>query len=174
MPRATLSNPVVEHRRRAAARATVAVVTLSTSRSRGEDTSGDLIQELLEAGGHTVGLRTLIPDSGARLRAALRAALRRRDIQAVITTGGTGLSSTDVTIETLRPMFEREIPGFTSLFMFLSYGQARSAAMLSRATAGVIRGKPVFCLPGSPRACRLAVESLILPELGHLLMILGS
>ena len=81
---------------------------------------------------------------------------------------------TDVTVEAVRDMLDKELPGFNDLFMQLSYAQVKSAAMLSRALAGVIKGKAIFCLPGSPRACEMAMESLILPELGHVLMLLRS
>jgi molybdenum cofactor biosynthesis protein B len=155
-------------------RAGVAVITLSSTRSAEEDKSGDLIQELLEGCGHQVVVRKIITDSRNVLRATLRELVRVKEVQAVITTGGTGLAALDITIETVRGMLEKELHGFNSLFMMLSYPQAKSASMLSRATAGVIKGKLIFCLPGSPKACRLAIESLILPELGHILHLLGS
>ncbi len=173
MPRSRLTNPVKEHKAAATARVRVAVVTLSSSRSRENDQSGDIIHELLEAAGHSVGVRKLISDSRAVLRATLRELVRQNDVDAVVTTGGTGLAASDITVETVRPMLEKEMPGFTALFMLLSYPQAGSAAMLSRAIAGTVKGKPVFCLPGSPRACKLATESLIIPELGHILTITG-
>ena len=84
------------------------------------------------------------------------------------------MAPADVTIEAVRNMLDKELPGFNALFMQLSYAQVKSAAMLSRALAGIIKGKAIFCLPGSPRACKMAVESLILPELGHILMLLRS
>ena len=167
------SNPIAEHRKKAITRAGVAVITLSSSRSLDNDQSGDIIQKLLEESGHEVPVRKLISDNRNVLRATLRELVRQKDVHAIITTGGTGLSSSDITIETVRGMLEKELPGFTSLFMFLSYPQAKSASMLSRAMAGTINGKLIFCLPGSPRACKLATESLILPELGHMLMLLG-
>ena len=115
-----------------------------------------------------------MPDSRGILRASLNQLIRDKRIQAVITTGGTGLAPTDVTIETVQGMLDKELPGFNSLFMFLSYPQVKTASMLSRALAGTVKGKIIFCLPGSPRACKLAMESLILPELGHILMLLRS
>ena len=92
----------------------------------------------------------------------------------VTTWGGTGLAPMDVTVEAVRGMLDKELPGFTSLFMLLSYAEVKSAAMLSRALAGTFKGRIIFCLPGSPRACKLALESLILPELGHILMLMES
>ena len=169
-----LADSVAEHRKKSDLNLGVAVITLSTSRSLDTDKSGDVIQQLLEQSGHTVPIRKVIPDSRNVLRATLRELAREKRVQAIITTGGTGLAPTDVTIEAVYGMLDKELPGFNSLFMLLSYPQVKSAAMLSRALAGTIRGKVIFCLPGSPRACKLATESLILPELGHILMLLGS
>ena len=174
MPNPKLSDPVAEHKRKSGISASVAVLTLSTTRSADNDQSGDLIQKLLELRGHSVPVRKVIADNRTVLRATLRELIRQKNVHAIITTGGTGIAASDITIETVRSMLERELPGFTALFMMLSYPQAKSAAMLSRALAGVIRGKPIFCLPGSPRACSLAMESLILPELGHALMLLET
>jgi molybdopterin adenylyltransferase len=169
-----LANSVAEHKKKSDIRATVAVITLSTSRSLETDKSGDLIQKMLEDSGHSVPVRKVIPDSRNVLRATLRELGREKKVSAIITNGGTGLAPTDVTIEAVQGMLDKVLPGFNSLFMLLSYPQVKSAAMLSRALAGTIKGKILFCLPGSPRACKLAMESLILPELGHILMLLGS
>jgi molybdenum cofactor biosynthesis protein B len=170
-----LKDTVLEHKKKADMRCTnVAVITLSNSRSAKEDESGDIIQKLLEENGHTVGVRKLIADNRTVLRATLRELSRQKDVHVIITTGGTGISSSDITIETVKGMLEKELPGFNSLFMLLSFPQAKSASMLSRALAGTLKGKAIFCLPGSPRACKLATEALILPELGHMMMLLGS
>jgi molybdopterin adenylyltransferase len=174
MARRKLADSVAEHREKSGLTAGVAVITLSMSRSLDTDKSGYVIQELLEGAGHRVKVRKVIPDSSNILRATLRELVRDKEIQAIITTGGTGLTPMDVTIEAVRGMLDKELPGFTSLFMMLSYSEVKSAAMLSRALAGTIKGRIIFCLPGSPRACKLAMESLILPELGHILMLLGS
>jgi len=174
MPGQKLENPVAQHREKSSSHAAVAIITLSSSRSISTDRSGDIIQNLLEDGGHRVPVRRLIPDSRSILRATLRELTRDKGIDAVITTGGTGLAPMAVTIEAVRGMLDKELPGFNALFMLLSYRQVKSAAMLSRALAGAIKGKGIFCLPGSPRACKLALESLILPELGHILMLLRS
>jgi molybdopterin adenylyltransferase len=169
-----LANSAAEHKKKADIRAAVAVITLSTSRSLDTDKSGDLIQKMLEEKGHSVPVRKVLPDSRNILRATLRELAREKSISAIITTGGTGLAPTDVTIEAAQGMLDKVLPGFNSLFMMLSYPQVKSSAMLSRALAGTIKGKILFCLPGSPRACKLAMESLILPELGHALMTLRS
>jgi molybdenum cofactor biosynthesis protein B len=174
MPEHRLHNSVAEHKAKSHSNANAAVITLSTSRSIDNDQSGDIIQELLVQKGHTVDFRKVIPDNRNILRASLRELIRMKDVNVIITVGGTGLASSDITIETVRAMLEKELPGFNSLFMMLSYPQAKSASMLSRALAGSIKQKLIFCLPGSPRACRLATESLILPELGHMLMVAGS
>jgi molybdopterin adenylyltransferase len=175
MPESKLKDTVLEHKRKADIRdARVAVITLSNSRSVREDESGDTIQKLLEENGHTVSIRKLIADNRTVLRATLRELTRQKDVQVIITTGGTGIAASDITIETVKGMIEKELPGFNSLFMLLSYQQAKSAAMLSRALAGTLKGKAVFCLPGSPRACKLATEALILPEIRHIIMLLGS
>ena len=174
MPEAKLKDTVLDHKKRAESRVSVAVITLSSSRSARDDQSGDIIQKLLEDSGHSVAIRKLIADNRTVLRATLRELSRLKDVDAIITTGGTGISATDITIETVKGMLEKELPGFNSLFMLLSYPQAKSASMLSRAVAGTLKGKVVFCLPGSPRACKLATEALIIPELGHMMMLLGS
>jgi len=174
MPEPRFKDTVLDHKKRADIRTSVAVITLSSSRSADNDQSGDIIQKLLEENGHTVAIRKLISDNRTVLRATLRELSRQKDVNVIITTGGTGISSSDITIETVRGMLEKELPGFTSLFMLLSYPQAKSASMLSRAMAGTLKGKVVFCLPGSPRACKLATEALILPELSHMMTLLGS
>ncbi len=174
MPNPRLADTISEHRKKSVVRANLAVITLSTSRSADNDQSGDVIQKLLEQEGHAVTIRKIIADNRTVLRATLRELVRMKDLHAIITTGGTGIAASDITVETVRTMLEKELPGFTALFMLLSYPKAKSAAMLSRTLAGVIKRKPIFCLPGSPRACQLGMESLILPELGHMLMLTGT
>jgi molybdopterin adenylyltransferase len=173
MPRRKLNDPIREHKAAAAGSAGFAVITLSSTRSLEDDQSGDIIQQILESAGHTVIDRLVIGDNRASLRRTLQKVLRRREVQAVVTTGGTGLAASDITVETVRPLLEKELTGFPALFMLVSYPQAGTAAMLSRTVAGTIKGKPIFCLPGSPRACRLATEALIVPEIGHILMVTG-
>jgi molybdenum cofactor biosynthesis protein B len=174
MPELKLKDTVSEHKKKADNRVRAAVITLSSSRSLDNDQSGDVLQKLLEENGHTVSVRKLISDNRNVLRATLRELARQKDVSVIITTGGTGIAASDITIETVKGMLDKELPGFNSLFMLLSYPQAKSASMLSRAMAGTLKGKVVFCLPGSPRACKLAAESLILPEIGHMMTLLGS
>ena len=161
-----------EHKKHAAISVNAAVITLSTSRANDKDpapdTSGDIIQKLFEKHGHVIAARQLLPDNKLRLRAAIRRLSKDKNVNVIVTTGGTGLSPTDVTIEAVRDLLEKELTGFNALFTQLSYTQVKSAAILSRAIAGSMNGKILFCLPGSPRACELAMESIILPELGHI------
>ena len=174
MPDLRLKDTVAEHRKKSDIRAKIALITLSSTRSADNDQSGDLIQKALEQAGHTIAVRKLISDNRTVLRATIRELVRQKDVEVIITNGGTGISPSDITIETIRGMLDKELPGFNALFMLLSYPQAKSAAMLSRAMAGTLKGKVVFCLPGGPRACKMATEELILPELGHMMMLLRS
>ncbi|MBI4362704.1 MAG: MogA/MoaB family molybdenum cofactor biosynthesis protein, partial [Euryarchaeota archaeon] len=145
----------------------VAVLTISSSKTPRADVSGALLRRLLEARGHHVADYHIVPDRVPAIRRALLSGLRGADV--VILTGGTGLTPDDVTVEAVRPLLTREIEGFGELFRMLSHRQVGSSAWLSRALAGLRGDRAIFCLPGSPEAVRLAMEKLILPELGHLL-----
>jgi molybdenum cofactor biosynthesis protein B len=155
-----------EHRRAAVAAVRCAVVTVSDTRVEATDASGRAVVELLEQAGHVVESKAIVRDEVEEVRTIVGAHLGRVD--AVITTGGTGIASRDTTSDALDPLFERRIDGFGELFRALSYEEIGSAAMLSRATAGIARDTVVFVLPGSENAVRLAMTKLILPELGHL------
>ncbi len=161
-------NTSEEHKKKSPTSVRLAVITLSNTRTLEEDISGDLIQDLAEKNNHKVLIRKILPDDSALLETTIKNILKDQNIQVIITNGGTGLANKDLTIETLKPLFDKEIPGFSALFWFLGYRQAESATMLSRATAGIIDKTVIFCLPGSPRACRMALEKLILPEIGHI------
>ena len=156
------------HRREAARAVPTGVITVSDTRTLATDTGGDCAAELLAGAGHPVALREIVKDDPLAIAAALRSALARDDVRAVVLTGGTGISPRDVTPEAVAPLLERVLPGFGELFRALSYQEIGSAALLSRALAGVASGKPVFVLPGSRAGVRLALEKLVLPELGHL------
>jgi molybdenum cofactor biosynthesis protein B len=145
------------------------VITVSDTRTLESDSGGELVVELLSAHGHPVVERRLVPDEERVIQGAVRAALAREDVEAVLLTGGTGIAERDVTPEALRPLFDREIPGFGELFRALSYQEIGAAALLSRALAGTSAGRVIAALPGSRGAIRLALEKLLLPELGHLL-----
>lgn len=158
-----------QHRQYAPAVLGFAVITVSDSRRPEDDTSGRTIREMAAASGHRVEDSTLVPDDVAAIRAALRRMLARPGVDVVVTTGGTGLSPRDLTLEAAEPLLDRPVEGFGELFRMLSYNQVGAAAMLSRAAAGLIGERAVFLLPGSPKAVALAMEKLILPEAGHLL-----
>jgi molybdenum cofactor biosynthesis protein B len=154
-----------------------AVIICSTSRSQDFeagrqvlDESGDLIVETLEAHGHSVFMRELIPDDERLIEAAVKRALQSHKVDVVITCGGTGITPLDVTIEAVEPLLDKQLPGFGEFFRSLSYDEIGSAAVMTRAIAGVAMGKAVFCLPGSPQAVSLCLERLILPEVGHIIL----
>jgi molybdenum cofactor biosynthesis protein B len=146
-----------------------AVVTISDTRSAATDRGGPLIVETLEQAGQRVTQRALVKDEPFEIERAVRACVANAEVDCVLTTGGTGLAPRDVTVPTLERLFESSIPGFGELFRALSYREIGSAAILSRACAGVIGRKPVFALPGSPKALGLALGEIILPEAGHIL-----
>jgi len=156
------------HRRDAVASVPTVVITVSDTRTLETDKGGALVAELLSSQGHEVRLREIVPDDADAIEAALSRALADSGTRAVILTGGTGVAPRDVTPEAVEPLLEREIPGFGELFRWLSYHEIGSAALVSRALAGIAEGRVVFVLPGSSGAVRLAMEKLILPELGHL------
>lgn len=158
-----------EHRRTAPHRLGFAVLTVSDSRKPENDTGGQTARDLAAAAGHRLEGADLVPDEVAAIRQAVEALLARPEVDVLVVTGGTGFSPRDVTVEAVAPLFERPIEGFGELFRMLSYEQVGSAAMLSRATAGLRAGRALFLLPGSPKAVALGMERLILPEAGHLL-----
>jgi len=164
-----------EHKAEAPLKLGVCVLTCSTSRYRDQqsgksvkDLSGDAIANHLAEAGHKVVGRKLVPDNEAIIRQTLREMLSQRNIDAIIITGGTGISPRDITIEVARDLFEKDIPGFGELFRKISYDAVGSPAILTRAAAGVAKSKLIFCLPGSPDAVNRAMASLIVPEIGHM------
>jgi len=160
---------VEEHRRTAPTVLGFALVTVSDTRAARDDVSGRALADLARAAGHQVESTGIVPDDVAAIRRAVRQALALDGVDVVVLTGGTGFSPRDVTLEAVGPLLERPIEGFGELFRMLSYQQVGSAAMLSRAAAGLAGTRAVFLLPGSPKAVALAMEKLILPEAGHLL-----
>jgi molybdenum cofactor biosynthesis protein B len=157
---------VEQHHRHGHKSLKAGVVTASDSRSAETDESGRLIRDMLTAAGHRVEYYEVLPDDPSRIRQALLDNLRNLD--AIIVNGGTGIAPRDSTIEVVRMLLDKELEGFGELFRYLSYQQIGPAAMLSRALAGVAAGKIVAALPGSPDACHLAMEKLLIPELGHM------
>jgi len=164
------------HKRSSPRSAGVYVLTCSTSKfkqlqrkDQPDDESGDIIERLAVDAGHKIAGRKLIADSRSMIRNVMRTALASRRVDVLIVTGGTGLSQTDVTFETISPSLQRQIPGFGEIFRRISYDEIGSPAMMSRAFAGTIKGKAIFCLPGSPNGVKTAMQKLILPELGHII-----
>jgi len=154
------------------------IVTCSTSKfhelstgAKPDDASGDIIEQLSLKAGHHVEGRELISDSRAMIQRTLKHAFTMKTVDVIIITGGTGLSPRDVTVESTSPIMDKEIPGFGELFRKISYERIGSAAMMSRAVAGSVNGRMLFCLPGSPDAVQMAMEQLILPELGHMIRV---
>ena len=166
-------NTVEQHRRAAPNVLGFAIITVSDTRTPGEDVSGRTLSEMARAAGHRVESPVLVPDEVPAIRGAVEQALDREGVDVVVLTGGTGFSPRDVTLEAVGPLLQRPVEGFGELFRMLSYQQVGSAAMLSRAAAGLCGSsagsRAVFLLPGSPKAVTLAMEKLILPEAGHLL-----
>ncbi len=145
------------------------IITVSDTRDMETDKSGQLMKELIEAAGHEIAGREVVKDEAEQIRVAVLDACRHPEIDCVLTNGGTGIARRDVTIEALSELYEKEIPGFGELFRMLSYQEdIGSAAILSRASAGIIDDTPVFSTPGSSGAVRLAMNKLIIPELGHI------
>ena len=145
-----------------------AVVTVSDTRTLADDTGGATVVELLTAAGHTVAAREITPDDPARMRALLTQFVARADIDAILLTGGTGLSSRDQTYETVSALLTKPLPGYGEIFRMLSYQEIGAAGMLSRAIGGLIDRTVVLTMPGSPGGVRLAMTKLIVPELGHM------
>ena len=162
------SSSAHHHRKSAPQKVPTAVVTVSDTRTPETDTGGARVAELLGRAGHPVVLRQIVPDEVEEIADAVRTLLARGDTRAVILTGGTGVAPRDVTPDVVEPLLDRVVFGFGELFRALSYEDIGSAALLSRALAGIAGGKLVFAIPGSRGAVTLAMEKLILPELGHL------
>lgn len=163
-----MSQVPAEHRATAPQSLACAVVTVSDTRTLATDTGGQAVIDRLTAAGHRVAAREIIPDEPERMRGLLEQYAGQSDIDAVLLTGGTGLSSRDQTFETVSGLLTKALPGYGELFRMLSYAEIGPAAMLSRAVGGLLGHTVVLTMPGSPAAVRLAMEKVILPELGHL------
>jgi molybdenum cofactor biosynthesis protein B len=157
-----------QHRKEAPPIVRCAVVTVSDTRTLETDTGGQTIVDLLARAGHEVVERQIVPDEPDAIRPLLTALRDRDDVDAVLVTGGTGIGSRDLTFETVAGLLDKPLPGYGELFRMLSYDQIGAAAMLSRAVGGLIGRTVLLTMPGSRAAVRLAMEKLILPELGHL------
>jgi molybdenum cofactor biosynthesis protein B len=157
----------LEHKKEALKNLKCGIITISDTRTEQDDGSGKIIRELLGADGQVVVFYSIVKDEAGPILSAVQEALGEADV--VICNGGTGISPRDITIETLRPLIGRTVEGFGEIFRSLSYDEIGSSAMLSRAVAGAVGKNLLFCLPGSPNAVRLAMERLILLEMGHML-----
>ncbi len=158
-----------DHRKAAPSSLGFALITVSDTRTLKDDVSGRALQEKVQTSGHRVAGTSLVADEAMAIRGAVQEMLEEPGVDVVVTTGGTGFSPRDVTLDAVLPLLEKPIEGFGELFRMLSYRQVGAAAMLSRAAAGLVRGKAVFLLPGSPKAVALAMDELILPEAAHLI-----
>jgi molybdopterin adenylyltransferase len=157
-----------EHKAHAPSSVRCVIVTISDTRTEETDTSGRAIADLLTAAGHTVAGRAIVKDDADLVRGTIERHLASADVQAIITTGGTGITSRDSTYEAVNGLLQKRLDGFGELFRMLSFEQIGPAAIMSRACAGLVAGRVVVSLPGSEGAVRLAMERLLLPELGHL------
>ncbi len=157
-----------EHRAYAPTSVACFVLTISDTRTPETDTGGRVVRDLLARAGHTLVGSAITRDEPADVQRIVREQCTNPAVQAVILSGGTGITSRDSTFEAVEALLDKHLPGFGELFRMLSYQEIGPAAMLSRAQAGVRAGRIVVSLPGSPNACRLAMDKLVIPELGHL------
>ncbi len=142
----------------------IALLTVSDTRTPKEDKSGDTLAEMITSAGHVIADRTLIRDEAPAIAAQISRWIDDPEIDAIITTGGTGLTGRDVTPEAVRPLFEKEIEGFSTVFHIISFEKVATSTIQSRACAGVAKGTYIFCLPGSPGACRDAWNGILVHQ----------
>jgi molybdopterin adenylyltransferase len=147
--------------------ARIAVMTISDTRTVDDDKSGNTLAERIASSGHILADRVIVKDDVRQIRAVVRKFAGRADIDVIISTGGTGLTGRDVTVEAMRPLFDKEIEGFGVVFHMISFAKIKTSTVQSRATAGVVKGKYVFCLPGSPGACRDAWDEILAYQLDY-------
>ena len=150
-----------------------AIVTVSSTRTREEDTAGDAIEAALTDAEHSVATRDVVRDDFDNVQSAVDALVRREDVDIVVTTGGTGVTPDDVTVDAVEPLCEKRLPGFGELFRRLSEPEIGTKIVGSRAMAGIADGVPVFCLPGSENAARLGTAEIIVEQAGHLAGLAG-
>ncbi len=162
-----MSESVEKHRDASPERVRVAVLTISDTRTPETDTGGNAIVELMREAGHEVSRHEIVEDDAPRIEVVLQELLTDTSVDAVITTGGTGISARDTTYEVVSRLIDKKLDGFGELFRMLSYEEIGAAAILSRAVAGASGAKFVACLPGSTNAVRLAMEKLLVPEIPH-------
>lgn len=157
-----------EHKQEAPQSVSCAVLTLSDTRTEQGDESGKLIKQKLSENGHRVMAYALLKNEAESLEKKINELLGQEELQVIIACGGTGVGRRDITVETILPILDKKLDGFGELFRSLSYQEIGTASIMSRAIAGVAGGKVILCLPGSLGAARLAMEKIILPEIGHM------
>jgi molybdopterin adenylyltransferase len=145
----------------------IAVITISDTRQLADDKSGQTLVDRITQAGHRLADRTIVKDDVRAIRACVRKLAMDKSVDVIISTGGTGLTGRDVTIEAMRPLFDKEIEGFGVLFHMMSFQKIKTSTVQSRATAGVVSGKYVFCLPGSPGACRDGWDEILVHQLDY-------
>lgn len=163
-----MSAPHEQHQAQSPRHVRCAVITVSDTRTLATDTGGQTVLDYLTAAGHTVVARDIVPDDPDRLRPLVLSLAGRHDVDAILLTGGTGISRRDQTYETIVALCDKLLPGYGEIFRWLSFQEIGPAAILSRAVGGVIQDTIMLTMPGSPAAVRLAMERIIVPELGHL------
>lgn len=157
-----------QHQAQAPPSVRCAVITVSDTRTLDNDTGGQSVVVALTAAGHTINVREIIPDDPERMRPLLESLRNRDDLDAILLTGGTGITSRDQTYETVSALLDKPLPGYGEVFRMLSFQEIGPAAILSRAVGGLLGRKVLLTMPGSPAAVRLAMDKIIVPELGHL------
>ena len=157
-----------EHKEKSPRNVSCAIFTISDTRMEETDESGRLLRERLIQNGHSVIQYSILKNDANDIRQKIQDLLRQDAVQVIITSGGTGLSRRDITVETVLPMLEKKLDGFGELFRFLTFQELGTASIMSRAMAGAVRGKVIICIPGSLGAVRLAIDKIILPEIGHM------
>jgi molybdenum cofactor biosynthesis protein B len=150
-------------------KAIFAIIIVSDTRDEKTDESGRIAKELITSDGHQVLAYKIVSNDKTKIQTTAKEMLQNPKINVIVTSGGTGISKRDITVDTVSELLEKKIEGFGELFRKLSYEEIGEAAMISRAIAGTVNGKLVFCLPGSKNAVKLALDKLILPGLGHIL-----
>jgi molybdopterin adenylyltransferase len=163
-----------EHKEHAPRQAACVVITCSDTRTAASDTSGYRIMHMLRDAGHTIVFYQLVKDEPSKIKAAIKKAVANKKVQAIIINGGTGIAKRDSTFEAIEGLLEKKLDGFGEVFRSLTYQEIGSPAIMTRATAGTYKGRIIFSTPGSENAVRLAMEKLILPELGHILQQLSK
>ncbi len=157
-----------EHKCKSPKSVSCAVLTISDTRTERDDESGRLLMQKLSENGHRVISHCILKNEADSIKKKIYELLKEEELQVIIATGGTGVSRRDITIETIYPILEKKLDGFGELFRFLTYSEIGTGSIMSRAIAGVAGGKVILCLPGSPEATNLAMDKIILPEIGHL------